>query len=134
MSNNRLTLLMPLMLPPQASGQPLVQSLDQLHPSLQEVIVWQIQLCPAVQNSVQSLPFCATEFVVAEIGIMNDLSYALHPAVADRELFGKGLEGTILTAMTEPFSAEHVKRDSVRVCARLSTEDKSCLWINESAN
>src|SRR5215467_14523329 len=125
---------MPVTLPPKASSQYLVQALDQVHPSFQEVIVRQVLLCPASQNPVQSLTFGSTELIVAQIGVMNDLRYPPYPAVADRELFGQSLEGTILASMTEPLRAEHVKRDSVRVHAWLGTEDESCLGVNEAAN
>src|SRR6516165_11418020 len=117
MSNKRLMVPMPVTLPPKASSQRLGQPLDQVHPSFQEVIVGQVLLCPPSQDPVQSLTFGSTEFVVAEIGVMNDLSDPFYSAIADCELFGQGLEGTVLAVMTKPLRAEHVKGNSVRVRA-----------------
>src|SRR5215813_1613845 len=109
----------------ESSSQYLVESFNQFHPPLQQVIVRQILLCPASQNFVQSLTFGSTEFIVPEIGVMDDLSYPFHPAVADCELLVKGLERAVLAAMAESLRAEHVKRNTIRVHTGFIAEDES---------
>src|ERR1700746_3774467 len=56
-----------------ASNQRLVQPFDQIHSSLQQFIIRQILLRPTIQYLVQSQSLSPTEFLVTEIGVMNDL-------------------------------------------------------------
>src|ERR1035437_671299 len=69
-----------------ASRQRLVQAFDQIHPTLQQFVIRQILLRPAIQDLVQPLSLDPSEFLIAEIGIVNDLRDAFDPAVLDREL------------------------------------------------
>src|ERR1700746_2454554 len=93
----------------QALTQPVVQSLDHVPAAAQQFVVGYVLRRPAFQSGIQPQPFTATELLIRQICVMDDLCDALHLGVSYRKLFSKRLEGAVLPTMPEPGSAEHIE-------------------------
>src|SRR5215469_6220202 len=111
-----------------------VQTFYQLHPAAQQFLVSHILRRPPVQYPVQSLPFHAPEFLVPQVGIVNDLRNALHLPVPDGELFAQRFKRAVVPAMTEPLFHKHVEGNRLGMGGGSSSENKSRLGINEPAD
>src|SRR5215472_11173226 len=117
-----------------ASSHALVQAFNQVHPSLKQFVIRQVLFGPSVQHFVQTLSLCATKFLIAEIGIVNNLCNLLNPRVLDREFFLQGLERAVLSPVAESLWAKHVKWDRLGVCLRVCIENEARLWIDEATD
>jgi hypothetical protein len=112
----------------------LIQPLDQINPSLQQFIVRQVLLCPSIQYLVQPLSFSSSEFVIAEVGVVDNLRDALHPPVTDCELLAQRFERAILAPMTEPLGAKHVEGYGVGMSSGFGSKHEARLRVDEAAN
>ena len=70
------------------------------------------------------------EFVVLEIGVMDQLGQPLRRAVANPEAIDQRLERAMVAVMTE-LHIEHVVGDGLGV-GGLVPKNEFCFWINES--
>src|SRR6185503_19514675 len=83
------------------SGQPAIETVDQLHPPLEEFAVRHPLRSPALQDALDGDAFVAPESSIAEIGVVDDLRDGVHSRVLDREPRPQRLEGAVLSTMAE---------------------------------
>src|SRR2546429_9347387 len=111
-----------------------VESLDQLHPTLQKFVVRDSLLRPALQDFVDSIAFFAAETVVEEISVVNHLSDQPNVWVADVKLLCQGFKRAVLAAMSEPLFMEHVVRHGSTRHAILRRKSKASFSVDKVAD
>ncbi|MEA3147934.1 MAG: hypothetical protein QOI53_3530 [Verrucomicrobiota bacterium] len=70
------------------------------------------------------------EFVVLQIGVMDQLGQPLHRPVPNAEAIDQGLERAMIAVMAE-LDIEHVVRDGLGVGGRLVPKNEFCFRIDE---
>src|SRR5215475_3323480 len=111
-----------------------VESLDQLHPALQKFVVRNSLPRPALEYLVHSVAFLASETVVQQVRVVNDLSDYANAWISHVKLFCQGFKRTVIAAMSEPFFMEHVVRHSAIGHTAFRRERKPRFTVNKLAD
>jgi hypothetical protein len=93
-------------------------------------LVGQALFGPAFENTFDTESLDPMEFIVLQIGVMDQLGQPLRRAVANPEAIDQCLERAMVAVMTE-LDIEHVVRDGLRVGGRLVPKNEFCFRIDE---
>src|SRR6516164_3218258 len=73
-----------------------IQTFHQLHSALQKFWVRYSLPGPTLQYAVYAEAFLAAEFLVGQVGIMNDFGNHFHRSLSDSEVFLERFESTVV--------------------------------------
>src|SRR5262245_42994065 len=91
-------------------GQRLVETLNQLHASPQQLRVSHALMSPADQHAIEADAFDAAEFRVAKVGVMDDPGDRRDARIAKRERPAQRLERAVVAAVAKSVWKKRVER------------------------
>src|SRR5262249_1190317 len=116
------------------SADGVIEPFDQVHAAPQQLFIRNALLRPANQYPVEPKTFPLSEFLISQVGVVNDLRQCHDLWITDRELLAQGLECAVFSAMSKSTRLKHVEWNLVWMSFRVIAEDKFRVWIDESAD
>src|SRR5437773_299099 len=112
----------------------MIESLDQLHSAVKELLVRDSLSCPTLEDFVDPITLFAAEFLVRDICVMNNLRDDLYPSVANPEVLLQRLERAVFAAVPKTVLVKHVERNRLPRHLVFRREGKPGLGIDEAPN